>query len=42
MVSMIPAAKHLVCIDYSAMNDDELVSAADDVFVGYDEREERD
>jgi hypothetical protein len=26
-------------IDYPAMSDDELISAANDVFLGYDERE---
>ncbi|MDQ3281007.1 MAG: hypothetical protein M3Q69_06310 [Acidobacteriota bacterium] len=28
-------------IDYPRMTDDELLSAANDVFLGYDEREER-
>jgi hypothetical protein len=27
-------------IDYPAMSDDELISAANDVFLGYDERED--
>lgn len=39
LAELIRLSRHL---DYPAIGDDELVTAADEVFRGYDEREEND
>jgi hypothetical protein len=39
LAELVRISRH---IDYPAMSDDELVSAANDVFAGYDDREEHD